>query len=263
MSLRPALVRVAAGSPGPARLSSMSKGLAVDHLEHHLVDVDRVRVHREVVDLPDLGRAGRRVLGDRRPSTSAACPSASRHRDIHRAAACAACGPNGVGVLRSSQASHDVRRLRSVTTKTVAESSSLSDTWRVTVAGGQRLALRAGPAASGGVLVSMPTSGTTRNCITWPVVSGSDGGEVNVRHRRRRTARPGPRFCRMTSCPGRQAGEVDDDVGPLGRRDQQLGRAGPARAGSRPPRRSARRAGRCSCVRIRKRELQPFRKRKR
>src|SRR6266545_7663048 len=38
--------------------------LSVHHLEHHLVDVDRVRVLREVPELPDLGRADRRVLGD-------------------------------------------------------------------------------------------------------------------------------------------------------------------------------------------------------
>ena len=41
------------------------ESLAVHHLEDHLVDVHRVRVGGGVVELPDLGRADRRVLGDR------------------------------------------------------------------------------------------------------------------------------------------------------------------------------------------------------
>ena len=58
--------------PGP-------DGLTVDHLEHHLVDVHRVRVGREVVELPHLRVAGARVLGDRRRPTSCASrrPSSS------------------------------------------------------------------------------------------------------------------------------------------------------------------------------------------
>src|SRR4029453_4928689 len=55
---------LAARLPRLRAASRTTEGLPLEHLEQDLVDVDRVGVLGEVVQLPDLGRAQCRVLGD-------------------------------------------------------------------------------------------------------------------------------------------------------------------------------------------------------
>ena len=120
VSLRP----VSQGSGAANR--AVSNGCAVDDLEQDLVDVDRVGVRGEVVQLPHLGRAHGRVLRDRVvPAERNAC--AARDRAEQRVPAGRTARP------RRSRG----RRCRLVVeTRTVSESSSFSDTCRVLVAAG-------------------------------------------------------------------------------------------------------------------------------
>ena len=61
-------------------------------------------------------------------------------------------------------------------TRTVADSCSLSETWRVLVAAPSG-AIAGRPSWLGGVLGSGAVAGTTRKRITCPVVSGSAGSK--------------------------------------------------------------------------------------
>ena len=226
MSLGP----VSQGSGGRGRRRS-SIVCAVDHLEGDLVDVDRVGVRGEVVDLPDLGRPDGRVLGDR------------------------VVPPSGFPVAGLGLAMPEVG-LATVPNATRAPAESRTTLPASVLTGRSRvllverhLARRRSPARAarapagtswlGGVLGRGAVAGTTRNRITCPVVSGS-AGRSRRPARRRRTARRAPMFCRMIVGPDRHVGEVDDHVGALRRAEQQLRRARPGAAGSRRRCRSAR-----------------------
>ena len=212
VSLKPVSQALVAGARrqlnGWTTSSPSAPALPVDDLELDLVDVDRVGVRGEVVDLPDLGRADGRVLGDR----------------VHPLA-CA----TGAVPARACRAAPLADRRR----RDVSESTSFSETcaclarraerrdaaehepagWRARVA--RRRSRRPGTASPG------------RWCPGRP-------GRSRLRARRRRRARPGPGCCRTISVPDRHVREVDDHVRPLGQAPSAAGAAAPA-PGRKPP----------------------------
>ena len=242
------------GAHEPDRLAGLpvlvdDERLPVDDLEGDLVDVHGVGVGGEVVDLPDLGGAdagfsvtgSSHMRGRRLPSRSTV-PS-SRPRPGRRP-----------------------RR---------QQSSRLTPDFSIS-ASGRRDRRRAGAAVIGrqdeelrrGASGPVPTAGTTRNCRTCPVVS-----RVGRRRSPRRVSPPpngssGPTL-RRTWLPTGHVGEVDDDVGPLRQAHQQP----VAVVGGEVDRRGEEAAlvadlpdldpGMLLKSRIRKRDWQPLRKRRR
>ena len=191
MSLRPD--SQASGGPRVTHQAGGRLGLAVvvgdqplpvHDLEGDLVDVDRMGVRGEVVELPDLGvpTLGFSVTGSPRPR-DAAC---RRHRRY----------PAGPPPGRPR----------------TADIISISASRRVVLLpGAVRWRGAAGTAA--GSWDRGPAAGTTRNCMTWPVESGSADVEVPLRLPaaeglvRSDVAQDVP--------PDRDCGEVDDEIGPL------------------------------------------------
>ena len=120
------------------------------------------------------------------------------------------------------------------------------------------LGRRAIPAA----LLSTDAAVTTRNCITRPVESGSEGSK-SMSGRPSPNGSSGPRFLRMIRVPTGRPVEVDDHIRALRRRDQELFAS----------HRRVQEAAFCPNLperqpwlielRTRKRELQPLRKRNR
>ena len=143
---------------------------------------------------------------------------------------------------------------------TVAESSSLSDTWRVLVAA-PSAASAGSPSWSGRVLGSGAVAGTTRKRITCPVVSGLAGSKSTP-------GTPPPNgssgamftrviwvpvdtFVKSTITSARSAGPSSTSVSSIG-------------AGRKPPSLPICQNGRSLSIRrIKKRESQPFSRRKR
>ena len=209
--------------------SSMTTGLTVDDLELHVVDVDGVRVGRGVVDLPGLGRPHRGVLGHGlAPRPVDQWPAASTVPSI----AATSGGPRWVQSKRH-------RHLLDQGQRAGRPPVQRRD-------GGQHEEL---PAASSCRRV---VAGTTRNCMTCPVVAGSATSKSS-------SGSPPPNgssgpTLREHVRPSRHAGEVHDDVGALGRCQQQPAAVSPtcrpARRGTRPRSRSARRR-RPGCARSR------------
>jgi hypothetical protein len=132
--------------------SSDEDVLAVRPPRRHLVDVHRVGVAGGVVELPDLGRAHRRVLGDRVHPQSA----------VHAVPPCRA-----LGSPPPCRAAPRPARRRSTST-----SSRAAPAGGVTVSAGSG-AMAGSCRNCGGVVGSGASAGTTRNSMTWPGVVGS------------------------------------------------------------------------------------------
>ena len=105
-----------------------------------------------VVELPHLGGAECRVLGDRlRPLSARSRPRrrrSGRRRPCPSTASAGASSKNADSLLEQGQRPGDRRR---------RQRGVMAGSWR----------------NRGGVEVSTPTAGTTRNCMIWPVVAGS------------------------------------------------------------------------------------------
>ena len=166
----------------------VDEALAVHHLERDLVDVDRVGVGGDVVDLPDLGlpTAGFSVTGSIH-LRSVHAPSATVPRSRPR--------PDRSTCARPS------RRCR-----TPSRDLDRAPARRRDASLARQRRERGQPAGTAAACVaSRRRAGTTRNCMTWPVVSGIGGARSRHRARRRRTARRARRCASTSSSRGHVA----------------------------------------------------------
>ena len=150
------------------------------------MQVDRVGVGGEVADAPDLGIAYQGVLGDVVvPVQRAFGDSAQQGFD------------RNVG-----------GHVHLLVQRHIARGQF----------GGQPLDGR----QSVGIWPGLPwsVSSTTRNCITWPVVSGLARSASSIG--RSPKGESGPRFSSVISSPGLNCGEVHDHIGAFGGSQQQL-----------------------------------------
>ena len=206
----------------------------------------------EVVDLPDLGRADGWVLGDRRPSTSSGMRPRRRRRPRCRAAPPRA---ERLAVLGRSDARWPCRRPSTTLTRrrTQLVEADIADRDRRCA---ERLDARGqARARRGGAGVGSSAAARTRNCMTWPVVSGSAGaksapgspppnGSSGPTLLQDDARCPRGTSVKSTMTSARSAGRISSCC-ELHRRGQE------AALGCR----SARTACRCSSCRIRKRAL--------
>ena len=171
--------------------------LAVDDLEEHLVDVHGVGVNGGVVELPDFSAptAGFSVTGsipfEWRPNAG---PGVGIAGD---------CAQPGLGRRIGEELRHLFEQGQRAGTFH-RRSGVIAGNWR----------------NCGGVVGSAASAGTTRNCITWPVVVGSATGK-SMPGTPPPNGSSGPTIAEDVVAQ-RHIGEVNDHVGALGRTHEQL-----------------------------------------